>query len=136
MRRLLMVLALAFSAAQPVAAGDASRFLPEIAKGTGDPHAEGNDYWRRNHMEMMKHGRDLTMYNGDRAIAASLGACFDCHAVKGTDGQPVTYRNARHFCRGCHDFAAVKIDCFMCHRSTPAGFDEPAPQAAASSGGG
>jgi len=131
-----MVLVLALSAAMPAVGEEArSRFLPEIAKGTGDSHAEGNDFWRRNHMEMMEHDRDLTMYSGDRAIQASLGACFDCHAVKDPAGQPVTYRDARHFCRSCHDYAAVHIDCFMCHRSTPAGFDEPAPQASATSGG-
>jgi len=125
-----MVLVLTLAAAKPVAADETSRFLPEIAKGTGQPHAEGNDYWRRNHMVMMKHDRDLTMYNGDRAVAASLGGCFDCHAVKDEAGQPVTYQDARHFCRSCHDYAAVRVDCFMCHRSTPEGFDEPPLRAA------
>ena len=129
--RLLAVLGLLLAFATPAASDEVrSRFLPEIAKGTGDPHKEGNDFWRRNHMEMMTHDRDLTMYNGDRSIKASLGACFDCHSVKDAAGQPVTYQDERHFCRTCHDFAAVKVDCFMCHRSTPPGFDEPTPHAA------
>ena len=102
--------------AAPVWAGD---LMPAIPAATGDPHPEGNDYMRRNHMEMMKHDRDLTLRQGDRDIGASLGQCFDCHAVE-VVGEPVGYDNEQHFCRTCHDYAAVKVDCFMCHTSKPA----------------
>ncbi|MCI2400135.1 hypothetical protein [Aliiroseovarius subalbicans] len=114
MRLILLVLALAFGA--PALAND---LLPIVPTAIGDPHPEGNDFMRRNHMDMMKHGRDLTLREGERDIDASLGQCFDCHAVV-EDGAPVTYDNEKHFCRTCHDYAAVKVDCFMCHRSTPA----------------
>ena len=98
---------------------------PEIPKATGEPHPEGNDWWRRWHMEQMKHDRDETMYEGKRDVSGSLTECFECHTVKDEAGTPVTYEDERHFCRTCHDYVAVKVDCFMCHRSTPDGFEEP-----------
>ncbi|MEJ2035783.1 MAG: hypothetical protein P8X69_06795, partial [Maritimibacter sp.] len=39
--------------------------------------------------------------------------------VNDDTGTPVTAEDPRHFCRVCHDYAAVEVDCFMCHRSTP-----------------
>ena len=116
-----MRLVLAFLAAigfAGVAAADG--FAPVVPAATGAPHPEGSEYWRKHHMELMKHDRDLTLREGERDIQASLGQCFDCHAV--TDeatGDYVTVADERHFCRVCHDFAAVEPDCFMCHRSTP-----------------
>ena len=101
-----------------VAAADGH--MPVVPSATGEPHPEGNEYWRKHHMELMKHDRDLTLREGEREeIQASLGACFDCHAVQDAAGAPVTVEDEKHFCRVCHDYAAVKVDCFMCHRSTP-----------------
>jgi hypothetical protein len=37
----------------------------------------------------------------------------------------VTVSSPQHFCRSCHDYAAVKVDCFECHASRP----EAAPKA-------
>jgi len=74
---------------------------------------------RRNHFEMLLHQRDDTMRLGERPSDRSLGACLDCHAVKGADGHAVTAADSRHFCRTCHDSAAVRIDCFSCHNSAP-----------------
>ncbi|MCB1330540.1 MAG: hypothetical protein KDK28_14400, partial [Maritimibacter sp.] len=80
-----------------------------------------------NHMVYMLHDRNLTMRDGirdlgpeDHEIKASLAECFDCHAIMDEAGEPVTVADERHFCRVCHDYAAVEVDCFMCHRSTPA----------------
>jgi len=92
---------------------------PAIPKATGQPHPEGNLFWRTNHMRLLQHDRDLTMRNGNRKIQASLKTCVTCHAVKGKDGRPVGVDDPKHFCRVCHDYAAVKIDCFMCHNSKP-----------------
>ncbi|MCP5036427.1 MAG: hypothetical protein GY945_02390 [Rhodobacteraceae bacterium] len=91
---------------------------PVVPVATGDPHAEGNEYWRKHHMELMRHGRNQTLREGERDIDASLAQCFDCHTVEEA-GEPVTYESDKHFCRSCHDYAAVSIDCFKCHRSTP-----------------
>lgn len=115
-------------------AGESSSLLPEVPKGSGDPHAEGNLFWREHHMDMMYHDRDRTVRFGDREIRASLKGCFDCHAVKDDAGQYVTVRSEKHFCRVCHDYAAVKVDCFMCHRSTPDGVDEHALEGEAHAG--
>jgi hypothetical protein len=115
-----MRLVLAFLAvigfAQGAAAGG---YMPAVPAASGNPHPEGNEYWRRHHMELMMHGRDLTLREGERDIKASISTCFDCHAVKDEAGKYVTVEDPRHFCRVCHDYAAVEIDCFMCHRSTP-----------------
>lgn len=102
------------------------KYGPTMPEATGEPHPQGNEFMRKYHMELMKHDRDLTMYDGIRETDGSLKACFDCHTVKDEEtGDPVTYEDERHFCRTCHDYAAVKVDCFMCHRSTPEGFEEP-----------
>ena len=70
-------------------------------------------------MVMLKHKRDLTVHEGDRQPEASLKECVSCHAVPGADGVPVTVADPKHFCRSCHDYAAVQIDCFECHASRP-----------------
>ena len=74
---------------------------------------------RRNHMLELMHKRDDTMYNGIRTKKFSLKECLACHAVKGDDGQYVKASDPKHFCRVCHDYTAVRIDCFECHVSRP-----------------
>lgn len=98
---------------------------PVVPAASGDPHPE-DENWRVHHMDYLKHDRDLTMRDGvrdlspdDIAINASIGECFDCHAVKDEAGAFVSFDDDRHFCRVCHDYAAVTVDCFSCHRSTP-----------------
>jgi hypothetical protein len=41
-----------------------------------------------------------------------------------------------HFCQSCHNYAAVKIDCFECHSSKPAGNAAMHPIVPAQSGAG
>lgn len=127
---LFLILGLAMPAL-PVLAQERNALWPQVPAATGEPHAQGNEVMRRQHMEMMKHDRDLTMYDGNRDVQGSLKQCFDCHEVKDDQGTSVTYANEKHFCRVCHDYAAVKVDCFMCHRSTPDGVEEPAAHALA-----
>jgi len=86
---------------------------------TGPEHAEGNSYWRINHMNLLLHDRDQTMRFGDREVKASLKECVTCHAVDGAEGTPVSVQSDKHFCRVCHDYAYVKVDCFSCHNSKP-----------------
>lgn len=117
MKRLAVLLSLLLGlAAAPVLAGDLG---PVIPKASGKPHPEGNEFWRINHMLLMKHDRDQTVRFGDREVQASLAECVDCHAVNGADGAPVSVADERHFCRTCHDYVAVKVDCFQCHNSKP-----------------
>ena len=129
MRWLVLIVGLSLAWAGELAAGDRSPLWPDIPAATGAPHPEGNAYWRANHMDLMRHDRNLTVHEGDRKIAASLKQCFDCHTARDDRGQVVTYADKGHFCRSCHDYAAVRVDCFSCHRSTPEGVDETAAQA-------
>ncbi|RYH12233.1 hypothetical protein [Tropicimonas sp. IMCC6043] len=126
MRLALLFLGLALALVSPASAdGTWAGLGPSVPKATGEPHPEGNAYMRRHHMQLMRHDRNLTVHDGDRDVGASLSECFECHAVEDGAGGYVTYESEQHFCRACHDFAAVKVDCFMCHRSTPEGFEEP-----------
>lgn len=97
--------------------------LPNPQKGKGDQCVAPTDYMRRNHMNELLHQRDNTVHNGVRTRKFSLVGCINCHAVNGDDGQPVSVESPKHFCRECHDFAAVRIDCFECHNSKPDGTD-------------
>jgi hypothetical protein len=107
------------------AAGPDSALVPHPPKGRGEHCVADTDFMRRNHMTMMKHQRDKTVHQGVRGEPFSIASCVSCHAVKGVDGQPVSYESPMHFCRSCHDYAAVSIDCFECHASRPG--SGPAP---------
>ena len=93
--------------------------LPVIPMGQGDNCVEDTDFMRRNHMDLLEHQRDETMKEGIRGKPYSLKECLGCHAVNGPDAIPVTVSSPQHFCRSCHDYAAVSIDCFQCHASRP-----------------
>ena len=66
-------------------------------------------------MEFLKHDRDDTVRRGIRTLKHSLAACVDCHA-NAADNRVLG--SERHFCQGCHSYAAVKLDCFDCHADT------------------
>ncbi len=100
-----------------VAASDVPQ--PDIPRGQGESCVEDTDFMRRNHMTLLEHQRDETMLRGVRTKQHSLKECVSCHAVHGSDAKPVTVSSPKHFCRSCHDYAAVKIDCFQCHASRP-----------------
>lgn len=106
--------------AVPGHAGDAPRSIaPMPAKGRGEACVADTGFMRRYHMTMLNHQRDDTVHEGIRTKKFSLKECIDCHQVKGTDDKAVTVADPRHFCRTCHDYAAVTIDCFECHASRP-----------------
>ena len=112
-------LAIAVSAAEKNDRATSSVPIPEIPKGQGESCVEDVDFMRRNHMTLLMHQRDDTMLQGIRSKQYSLKECVSCHAVQGADARPVTEANPKHFCRSCHDYAAVRIDCFQCHASRP-----------------
>ncbi len=93
--------------------------MPTIPKGKGDHCVRSTDFMRRYHMVMLKRQRDETVHEGVRGGDFSIRSCVNCHAVNGPDGQPVGYDNPKHFCRSCHSYASVSIDCFECHASKP-----------------
>ncbi len=77
----------------------------------------------RNHPKFLFSHRTLVVHHSQQAPADNLERCVTCHAVKDASGQPVSFDDPTHFCRACHNKAAVSIDCFECHNSkpTPAG---------------
>ena len=79
------------------------------------------DFMKRNHFEMIKHQRDLTVHQGVRETKDSLAQCVDCHARRDAAGKAVPVNAQGQFCEGCHDYVAVNIDCFSCHTSVPGG---------------
>jgi predicted CXXCH cytochrome family protein len=113
----LAAVALVSLVAMTVAAGDVPQ--PDIPRGQGESCVEDTDFMRRNHMTLLKHQRDETVLKGVRTKQHSLKECVSCHAVHGPDAMPVTVSSPKHFCRSCHDYAAVTIDCFQCHASRP-----------------
>jgi hypothetical protein len=122
-----LVLAIAIAIAPPVLAQEAAPASelasagPVVPKARSGPCVRDNhEFMRRNHMGLLKHQRDETMHKGTRGKSAdSLKKCVSCHAVKNGEGKFVSIESPKHFCRVCHDYTAVRIDCFQCHTSTP-----------------
>ena len=117
----LTALALAVVCAPALAAtaADSGVPYPAIAGGQGEACVADTDFMRRNHMDLLKHQRDETMQDGVRGNPYSLRECLGCHVVTDEKAVPVTASDPQHFCRSCHDYAAVSIDCFGCHASRP-----------------
>ena len=103
-----------------VAAAQESRVPgPEITRGKGDKCVADTAYMRRFHMNELTHQRDDTVQRGVRGKKFSLRECVACHATTGNDGKPVSIDAPGEFCAGCHEYAAVSIDCFQCHATRP-----------------
>lgn len=77
---------------------------------------------RRSHGQFLKHHRKEAVHEGNRSKQHSLVECINCHVTPNAAGQYPTLDGKDHFCRSCHSYAAVTIDCFQCHASKP---DEP-----------
>jgi len=87
---------------------------------------------RRYHMEYLKHDRDKTVHQGVRDLKNSLADCVDCHAAKDGNGGYESINADGQFCDKCHNYMAVTLACFQCHRKTPA--DRDASSARTSNG--
>ncbi len=95
----------------------ASRVLqPVIETARGGQCVEAPAFMRRNHMKLLMHQRDDTLRGGIRTGKYSLKACVACHASQTSQSVNADPSN---FCQSCHNYAAVKIDCFECHANTP-----------------
>ena len=135
LRAIGRTLALAFFAALIGSSAFAeNNLVPHPPKGRGERCVADTSYMRRYHMIMLKHERDETVHEGVRGGKFSIKECVDCHAVRGADGKPVSYESPQHFCRSCHDYAAVSIDCFECHASRPGEKKSPAADAGTGTG--
>ena len=93
--------------------------LPQLPAAKGEQCVEPTDVMRRNHYEFILHQRDETMHKGIRSSKYSLTDCIDCHVLPDENKHYLTHQDSEHFCVSCHEYAAVKIDCFQCHSSKP-----------------
>lgn len=101
---------------------------PQLDRARSGPCVQDPKVMRKLHMELLQHDRDATVRRGIRDRKESLAGCVDCHASR-SDGRVIG--TERHFCQGCHTYAAVKLDCFECHASRAR---EPAARTAAAKG--
>ena len=74
---------------------------------------------RKNHMNYILHQRDKTVQEGIRTTDHSLAECINCHVTPEEDGKFARFGEDQHFCSSCHNYSAVNVDCFDCHRDTP-----------------
>ena len=103
-------------------AGEGSTLLPVIPQAVkGDACVEPVDVIRRNHMRFLMHQRDDTVHGGIRGAKHSLVGCIDCHAQTDAQGVAIPVNADGQFCESCHRFAGVRMDCFECHATVPAG---------------
>jgi predicted CXXCH cytochrome family protein len=94
-------------------AADASTSRLDIGK--GGQCVEDPQWMRKNHMHLLKHGRDDALRRGIRDEKHSLKNCIECHASTKDDS---VIAREDSFCVGCHKYEAVKVDCFECHSGT------------------
>jgi len=112
-RRLAALLLLGLCGTVLAAEGSGRTPLPVVERAkAGTQCVEPADTMRRNHMAYLQHQRDDTVRGGVRGARYSLKACIDCHAGAATRSVNATPDG---FCVSCHQYAAVKLDCFECH---------------------
>jgi len=118
-----LLLSLTVSAAEPVTSGSVTIPNPPKAKtnfSAEQPCVEPIDVMRRGHGLFLKHYRHDTVRYGIRTLNYSLVTCINCHVTPDEhDNYPDVKNGTEHFCRSCHSYAAVTIDCFQCHASHP-----------------
>lgn len=93
--------------------------VPQPQAVKGDSCVEPVDEMRRYHMRMLMHQRDDTVIRGIRTPQHSLVGCVGCHAAQDEAGEYVRIDEPGQFCSTCHEYAAVKMDCFQCHSAVP-----------------
>jgi hypothetical protein len=87
---------------------------PRLDVGKGGQCVEDPKVMRKIHMNYLKHQRDETVHDGVRGKKHSLSGCVECHASLKDNS---VLGSKESFCQGCHEYAAVKLDCFECHTS-------------------
>jgi hypothetical protein len=116
LRAILVSLVTSLLMAPVFAADQPSRVpRPSIKAGDGANCVADTAFMRTNHMDLLKHQRDDTVHQGIRTPRYSLKGCVDCHAGKQSKS---VIKEADDFCRSCHTYAGVTLDCFECHSST------------------
>ncbi|MDE2118486.1 MAG: Hdr-like menaquinol oxidoreductase cytochrome c subunit [Betaproteobacteria bacterium] len=111
MSRLFALLAVLFCLSASAGATE-SLLAPKLDIGKGGQCVEDPQWMRKNHMHVLIRQRDETVRKGMRDGKYSLKNCIECHASL-RDNSVIGRDDS--FCRGCHRYEAVKIDCFECH---------------------
>jgi len=76
---------------------------------------------RKMHPEFLIHKRDRTLRQGIRTDEDSLTECINCHAnTDENTGHYIAVNEQDQFCSSCHKKVSTSVDCFSCHRTTPA----------------
>ncbi len=88
----------------------------DVARAKTDKCVAETPYMRSNHMDEILHQRNDTLRKGIRSGNFSLKECINCHVKENSQAR---YGDNNHFCSGCHNYAAVTIDCFQCHADRP-----------------
>ena len=86
-----------------VSVGHAGDSIPELQTPKGKPCVRDSEWMKRNHMDFLKHKREVTVREGERIRNESLFQCSTCHT------------NRTQFCDRCHHYVGVDPDCFQCH---------------------
>jgi hypothetical protein len=100
--------------------------VPQPKSVKGESCVEPVDEMRRNHMRMLLHQRDDTVISGIRTREHSLVGCIGCHADTNDSGEYIRVDAPGQFCSTCHEYTAVKMDCFQCHAAVPPANDDTA----------
>jgi [DsrC]-trisulfide reductase subunit J len=118
--RIVIILGALLCLANIAAAGElvsiAGPTGPKLDIGKGGHCVEDPKFMRVNHMKLIVHQRDETMRKGIRGSKYELTNCVNCHASSKNNS---VLGSSENFCQGCHEYAAVRIDCFECHSSKP-----------------
>ena len=93
--------------------------LPKYPAAAGEKCVAPKEVMIPQHMEFILHQRDETVHEGIRGTDHALKGCIDCHAGYDDKGKAIAINEKGQFCESCHTYAAVSIDCFSCHRTTP-----------------
>lgn len=119
--KLLQLLAMlsALTVSVSTAADESNGVGPNIPKAVkGEQCVEDTNVMRRDHMKYLKKHRNETLREGIRTKQYSLKQCLECH-VPAADSAEATRAEGEHFCKSCHVYAGVTIDCFECHATMP-----------------
>ena len=92
---------------------------PIFPRARGERCVEPVDMMRRAHFEFLNHHGQQTVERGIRTGRHSLAGCIGCHAARDQNADWIPVSAPGQFCDSCHSYAAVRIDCFSCHRAVP-----------------
>lgn len=141
---IIIIFPILYNQGKANAGPDINLDTPAIAQLDNKECIESAEYMRANHMQLLLDWRDAAVREGETVYVNSQGkefeislqnTCLECHSDTSaalvtlaannqsfsstSDASSVT-SSPNNFCFSCHDYAAVKPDCWSCH-SDPRG---------------